>query len=280
MKILITGKDSYIGTSFERWVEQYGDTYMIDTIDVRGDSWKQQSFAGYDAILHVAGIAHIKETPENSQLYYKINRDLAVNLAVKAKQDGVKQFVFLSSMSVYGIEQGVITKGTPCNPKSSYGKAKLEAEQLIHKLQDVSFSVATLRPPMVYGKGCRGNYPRLAKLALKSPVFPNIKNERSMIHMDNLSEFIKVLIDDCAKGVFCPQNKEYVCTTEMVKLIADTYGRKIKLTKVFNPILKLLKLNLITKVFGSLVYEKKLSEYQKEYCVYNLKKSISMTEGS
>ena len=276
---MITGKDSYIGTSFEKWVGQYGDTYIIDTIDVRDDSWKQQSFAGYDAILHVAGIAHIKETPENSQLYYKVNRDLAVDLAIKAKQDGVRQFVFLSSMSVYGIEQGVITKETLCNPKNSYGKAKLEAEEIIHKLQDVSFSVATLRPPMVYGKNCRGNYPKLAKLALKSPVFPNIKNERSMIHMDNLSEFIKILIDDCAEGVFCPQNEEYVCTTEMVKSIAELHGRKIGLTKIFNPLLKLLKLNIVTKVFGSLVYEKKLSEYQKKYCVYDLKRSISMTEG-
>lgn len=279
MKILITGKDSYIGTSFEKWVEQYGNTYIVDTIDVRDNSWKQQWFAGYDAILHVAGIAHINAKKVDDSLYYKVNRDLAVDVAVKAKQDGVRQFVFLSSMSVYGIEQGVITKDTPCNPKNSYGKAKLEAEEIIHKLQDTSFSVSTLRPPMVYGKGCRGNYPRLAKLALKSPMFPNIKNERSMIHMDNLSEFIKVLIDDCAEGVFCPQNEEYVCTTEMVKIIADLHGRKIRLTKIFNPILKLVKLNIITKVFGSLVYEKKFSEYQKKYCIYDVKKSISMTEG-
>lgn len=279
MKILITGKNSYIGTSFKNWVDQYEDRYTVDTIDVRDNCWENQSFSNYDCIVHVAGIAHIKETPKNSQLYYKVNRDLAVNLAVKAKQDGVKQFVFLSSMSVYGIEKGVITKDTPCNPRRSYGKSKLEAEKLIHKLKDDSFAVAILRPPMVYGKGCRGNYPKLAKLALRSPVFPEIKNERSMIHMDNLSEFIKILIDDCADGIFFPQNQEYICTTEIVKVIADLHGRKIKLTKVFNPILKLLKLNIITKVFGSLVYDKKLSEYQKNYCVYDVKKSISITEG-
>lgn len=278
MKILITGKDSYIGTSFGKWVAQYGDTYRVDTIDVRDSIWKQQSFSGYDAILHVAGIAHIKETPENSQLYYKVNRDLAVDLAVKARQDGVKQFVFLSSMSVYGIEKGIITNNTPCNPKNTYGKAKLQAEVRLKELENSNFIVAIVRPPMVYGKGCKGNYPKLAKLALKSPVFPDIKNERSMIHIDNLSEFIRVLIDDGAKGVFCPQNKEYVCTTEMVKIIADAHGRRIKLTRVFNPMLTLLKLNIITKVFGSLVYDKKISEYKKDYYIYNLKKSIRMTE--
>ena len=278
MKILITGKDSYIGTSFEKWVEQYGDTYIVDTIDVRDGSWKEQSFSGYDAILHVAGIAHINPKKVDESLYYKVNRDLAVDLAVKAKQEGVKQFVFLSSMSVYGIEEGVITKDTPCNPKSSYGKAKLEAEEIIHKLQDTSFSVATLRPPMVYGKGCKGNYPRLVKVALKLPVFPDIKNERSMIYIDNLNEFIRVLIDDCAKGVFCPQNQEYVCTSQMVKIIGEVHGKKIKLIKIFNPILRIVRRGIVNKVFGTLVYEQKISMYKRKFCLYDINESILIIE--
>lgn len=278
MKILITGKNSYIGTSFEKWVKQYGDTYLVDTIDVRDDVWKQQSFAGYDAILHVAGIAHIKETPQNSQLYYKVNRDLAIDLAVKAKQDGARQFVFLSSMSVYGIEQGVITKETHCNPKNSYGKAKLEAEEIIHKLQNVSFSVAILRPPMVYGKGCRGNYPRLARLAIKTPIFPDVDNKRSMIHIDNLSEFIKQLIDNQSEGLFFPQNEKYVNTSEMVRLIAEAYGRRVFMTKLFNPILKLVNVSTVNKVFGDLIYDMSMSDYKSNYRVYEFKESLQMTE--
>ena len=116
-KILITGANSYIGTSFEKWVSRYPDKYSVDTIDMEDNNWKEKSFKGYDVVFHVAGIAHIKETRKNAELYYKVNRDLAFNVAQKAKNDGIKQFVFLSSMSVYGIENGVIDKKKLQNKK-------------------------------------------------------------------------------------------------------------------------------------------------------------------
>src|SRR5690606_7124221 len=118
-------------------------------------------------VIHVAGIAHVKETKENADLYYKVNRDLAFEVAKKAKNEGVKQFIFLSSMSVYGIETGIIKINTPTNPKTNYGRSKLEAEELISSIESDSFKVAILRPPMIYGKGCKGNYIRLANLAIK-----------------------------------------------------------------------------------------------------------------
>ena len=206
--ILITGKNSYIGTSLENWLMREPDKYKVDTVDMKDGSWKEKDFSIYEVVFHVTGIAHIKETSDNQDLYYKVNRDLAYEAAQKAKQDGVEQFIFLSSMSVYGIENGVINKDTPLNPNSAYGKSKIEAEELINKLQDDAFIVATLRPPMVYGKECRGNYPRLAGLALKTPVFPKVENKRSMIYINNLSEFVKQLIDNRSGGLFFPQNAE------------------------------------------------------------------------
>ena len=230
-KILITGANSYIGTSFEKWVGQWPDKYSVDTVDMKDGSWKKKDFSQYDVVFHVAGIAHIKETKENQGLYYKVNRDLAYETAKKAKADGVKQFIFLSSMSVYGIETGVISKDTPLRPNSAYGKSKVEAEELISGLASDVFKVATLRPPMVYGKGCKGNYQRLAKLAVKTPIFPDIDNKRSMVYIDNLCEFVRLLIDDCGAGLYFPQNDEYVKTSEMVKLIAEAHGKKIRMTK-------------------------------------------------
>ena len=276
MKILITGKDSYIGTSFEKWVEQYGKTYIVDIIDVRDDSWKQQSFLGYDAILHVAGIAHIKETHENSQLYYKVNRDLTVDLAAKAKQDGVKQFVFLSSMSVYGIEQGVITKNTVPTPKTSYGKSKLAAEQKLHELAADTFKISTLRPPMVYGRECKGNYTHLDKLTSNIPVFPKVQNKRSMIHIDVLSEFIKVIIDNQITGVLYPQNKDYVCTSDMVKRMAKHKGKKFILVPGFDSVLKISakKIGIVSKVFGDLFYEENISKVGHDYQKISFDESI------
>lgn len=255
-KILITGANSYIGTSFENYIKQWKDEYIVDTVDMIDGSWKGKDFSKYDVVFHVAGIAHIKENIKNASLYYKVNRDLVYEVAKKAKIEGVKQFIFLSSMSVYGIETGVISKNTVPAPKSNYGKSKLQAEELITPLQDSMFNIAVLRPPMIYGKGCKGNYVRLEKFALKSPIFPNIKNRRSMIYIDNLCKFVKQIIDDESKGVFLPQNDEYVCTSEMVKAIAEANGKKIYMTELFNPLLRVLKVSTVNKVFGDLVYEK------------------------
>ena len=276
-KILITGANSYIGTSLEKWLERYPDKYSVDTVNMRDDLWKKRDFSKYDVMFHVAGIAHIKETKENTYLYYKVNRDLAYESAKKAKEDGIKQFIFLSSMSVYGIDSGVIVENTPLNPKSNYGKSKLQAEALIEPLSDGAFKIATLRPPMIYGKGCKGNYTRLAKLALKLPIFPDIENKRSMIYIDNLCEFVRLLIDDCSNGLFFPQNNEYVCTSQMVRIIAEVHGRKILMTKLFNPLLRLLQTSTVNKVFGDLVYDKGMS-YNYEYCIYDFEGSIIKTQ--
>lgn len=277
-KVLITGKNSYVGTSVRDWLNKEPSKYTVDSIDMKNDLWKRKDFSEYDVVFHVVGIAHIKETKKNQYLYYKVNKELAYETAKKAKEDGVKQFIFMSSMSVYGINKGTIDKNTPINPKSAYGKSKIEAEELIIQLQDKSFTVTIIRPPMVYGKGCKGNYPKLAKLALKAPIFPKIDNKRSMIFIDNLCEFVKKLIDDCKSGLFFPQNAEYVNTSEMVKLIAETHKKGIKMTKLFNPLFKLLNTSTVNKVFGDLVYEKSMSKYESDYNICDLKESILLTE--
>jgi nucleoside-diphosphate-sugar epimerase len=258
-KILITGKNSYVGISLKEWLGKIPDRYAVDMISLRNDSWKEKDFSEYDVVFHVAGVAHIKETSDNQELYYRVNRDLAYETAQKAKQDGVRHFVFLSSMSVYGIGEGVINENTPLKPNSAYGKSKIEAEKLINKLQDDSFIVATLRPPMIYGRGCRGNYPKLARLAVKTPIFPKVDNERSMIYIDNLSEFVKQLMDNEGEGLYFPQNAEYVNTSEMVRLISEVNGKRVLMTKLFNPLIRLLNVSMVNKVFGNLVYDMSIS---------------------
>ncbi len=105
-KILITGANSYIGTSFEKYIKDiFSSEYQVDTIDMIDGSWRQKSFAGYDVVYHVAGIAHSdngKISAEKEKIYRSVNTDLTIETAKKAKADGVKQFIFMSSAIVYG----------------------------------------------------------------------------------------------------------------------------------------------------------------------------------
>ena len=253
--ILIAGAGSYIGESFKNFLEQWSDEYSVDVIGTKGLEPKHEMFQGIDAIFCVAGIAHIKETAENRHLYLDVNRDLVVEIAKAAKEAGVKQFILLSSMSVYGLEIGRITKDMEPHPVTAYGQSKLEADEEIKKMEDGNFIFTCLRPPMVYGKNCTGNYQSLRKFALKSPVFPRIENKRSMIYIGNLCEFVKKAIDEKKSGLYFPQNAEYINTSEMVKAIAEVHGKKIRLTKIFNWAIKIAPMNIVKKVFGDLVYE-------------------------
>jgi UDP-glucose 4-epimerase len=280
--ILITGSNSYIGTSVAKYLSQWPDEYSVDTVDMVDGSWREKDFSPYDVVYHVAGIAHIKkERKDIVDLYFKVNRDMAVETAEKAKKNGVRQFIFMSSMSVYGIKSGVITKDTLPNPKSNYGKSKLQAEEKIASMSDDHFKVAILRPPMVYGRGCKGNYQRLKSFALRSPLFPEIKNQRSMLYIDILSEFLRCIVDKRADGLFFPQNIEYVCTSNMVKLIADVNGKSIHMTTAFNWLIFLLRrAGIIQKVFGNLYYEQHLLVQLNKRPVINFKKSIIESEST
>jgi nucleoside-diphosphate-sugar epimerase len=276
-KILITGVNSYVGKSLLNYLQTSGN-YLIDLISLRNNFWRSNTFSEYDVVFHVSGIAHIKETKNNADLYYKVNRDLTFEVAKKAKDEGVKQFIFLSSMSVYGIERGIIDLDTPLKARSNYGKSKLQAEELIRPLEDDDFKIAILRAPMIYGKGCSGNYAKLSKLALMVPFFPNVDNFRSMIHIDNLCEFIRLLIEEGSGGLFFPQNREYVKTSEMVKLIAQAHGKNISLLSLLNFVALSKKSKIINKMFGNLVYKKEISNYQIEYNIVDFKESIIRTE--
>lgn len=286
--ILITGANSFIGTSFEKYMSQWPDKYKVDTVDMTKKAWREKSFSGYDVVYHVAGIAHSdsgKISDEKKKLYYSVNTDLTVETAKKAKVDGVKQFIFMSSAIVYGEsapigKRKLITKDTPVCPSNCYGDSKVQAEKGITPLGDDRFKVVILRPPMIYGKGSKGNYPKLSQMARKLPLFPYIENERSIIYVENLAEFVRLMIENEEQGIFWPQNAEYANTSELVKMIAETRGKRIRLIKGFTPIVKVLGhfTGLVNKAFGSLCYDKDMSLYKTSYIKADLKKSVELTE--
>lgn len=278
-KILITGAGSYIGTSFESYLNnKYRGDYTVDTVDMIDGSWREKSFSGYDAVFHVAGIAHRKETKENAALYYQVNRDLAVETAAKAKADGVRQFIFLSSMSVYGLDVGVITKDTIPSPVSNYGISKLEAEKGIAVLESDDFKVCIVRPPMVYGYGCKGNFNTVQKLVQKLPFFPKVNNRRSMIYIDNLSSFIKLVTDKELCGVFMPQNREYSNTTHMASVMAQALQKRIFISRLLGLGVLMIKpfAKIAQKAFGTLIY-KDTEELDFCYCEVDNEESYKIS---
>lgn len=282
-RILITGKNSFVGNSFTQWMNQYAEQYKIDVIDLHGDAWKAYDFSKYDIVFHVAGIAHVSAKPKLDELYLKVNRDLAIETAQKAKEEGVHQFIFMSSIIVYGdiFEQdGRIDINTIPKPKNTYGRSKLEAEVAISKLSCEDFKVVIARPPMIYGANSRGNYHKLSMIAKFTPIFFNYQNIRSMIHIDNFCEFLRIIVDKRLEGIFFPQNAEYVSTYQMVHSIAKNNGNRIYFTKLFNPIISnLMFVGIIQKIFGNLYYESSMSKYlDVDYQILNFEQSIRKSE--
>lgn len=267
-KLLIAGAGGYIGSSFVSYLEtQFPEKYELHTISVRTDTWKSEDFSGYDSFVDFAGIAHIQETEENAHLYYEVNRDLALALCKKAKDAGVRQFIYLSSMSVYGLETGRIDSNTLPAPVTHYGKSKLEAEQMLATIASDSFKIAILRPPMVYGDNCKGNYAILEKIAESFPFFPSLRNQRSAIHIDRLCAFLEKLIENEATGLFFPQDESYMCTSDTVWHIAQDRGRKLRLSPILNVPAKLAMRfpgglgSKARKAFGNLIYDQEMSTW-------------------
>jgi len=278
-RVLITGAGSYIGTHIAAHLSQYPDRFEVRELDVQ-KGLPKQAFSGFDTVIHVAGIAHRKETPGSEALYQAVNATLAADAAKQAKLEGVKQFIFFSSMSVYGRTVGRITADTPPAPSTYYGQSKLAAEKAMAAFADEGFRIATLRPPMIYGRGCRGNYPRLAALARKLPVFPKTQNERSMLYIGTLCRLIQKLLESGEGGLYFPQNREYVNTSALVSAIASCHGKKLICLPGFSVPLHLLesKVGVVGKVFGSLVYDQAMSMDCRCDDEVSFEESIRLTE--
>lgn len=287
-RMLITGAGSFVGTSVQKYMQQWPNKYDVLTVGTKDGEWKKLDFSSFDTVYHVAGIAHSDTghvTEEIKALYYKINTDLTVEVAQKAKSEGVKQFIFMSSAIVYGDsapigKEKVIKTDTPCCPANFYGDSKVQAEKKLCLLSDESFKVVILRCPMIYGKKGKGNFTTLEKIALKVPFFPKIKNARSMLYIENLAEFVRLMIENEETGIFWPCNKEWSNTSELVKLIAACHGKEVTLVPGFGWFLKCAS-NLtgyVNKAFGNLTYEEHLGDYKEDYRLYSLSESIKETE--
>ena len=282
IKVLITGAGSYVGESVRRYILSTSSDFEIDAVDTMNDAWKEAEFSKYDVVYHVAGIAHVNADPKMEPLYYKVNRDLTIEVARAAKAAGVKQFIFMSSQIVFHESQSlkteVLTSETKENPNGFYGDSKLQAELGIKLLEDENFKVCILRPCMIYGPNAKGNFPRLAKLACKTPIFPCWHNKRSMLYIDNLAEFVKQAVLRGLSGTFYPQNRELADTVEIIRFFAKAAGHKVWITRLLNPFVWLgsFVLQPINKMFATYYYAPEMSKMDFDYQLVSFEESLKL----
>lgn len=271
-KVLITGSNSYVGTNVEKWLLRETEKYYVETLDMRDPNWQNFDFTQFDVVFHVAGIAHVSTKKSMKDLYFKVNRDLTIETAQKAKKSGVKQFIFMSSMIVYSSKETMIKNDTKPNPDNFYGMSKLQAEDGVLTLSDESFIVSILRPPMIYGSNSKGNLLTLSKVVEKIKVFPNISNKRSILNINNLSNVVKGIIDNETSGILFPFDKGSFGTTEIIISILAKKEKKIILTKLFNPFIRfLVKYSAyFKKIFGDYYYFEEMNGRIIEYINFDI----------
>ena len=273
MNILITGEHGYIASHLKRAL--LADGHNCTAISLREGLTVIKDISQYDTVIHCAGMVHSKE--KDPERYYRINTDLTAKLAERAKNSGVRHFIFMSSMAVYGVSDSlrglaVIGRQTPENPMTPYGKSKLLAENKLRDIANDHFTVYILRLPMVYGEGAPGNYTRLRHLVRITPVFPKVLNKRSMLSIDNLQNIVLTLLKNAEQEeiesieythILCPQDPELVCTSDLAASIAAEQGKTLVLSPFLGRLVLLFPIGPVRKMFGSLIYSEE-SIIQKE----------------
>lgn len=281
---MLVGIGGYIGGKFTDYIKNNYPDWVVDSVDSMNGIWKGADFHGYDAVYNVSGLAHANARQGSEEQYYAVNGQLPIDVATKAKAEGVLLFVQMSSMVVYGDMSGlgkekmIYADTVPAEP-TIYGKSKMMAERGLQELVDDKFQVAIMRPPLIYSENARDNFPRLVNFAKKMPLFPKLENRQSMVYVDNLCELIHLIIENNKGGIYYPQQECYIETSKIVRDIANAVGNHMWQTRIFNPILRFFskfdKFAFIHKAFGSITYDMEISNhFDGKYRVVSYEESI------
>lgn len=260
-RVLITGKSSFIGGHLAQLLRKEPEKYAVDQVSVR-DGGQGVDFSQYDCVVHCAGLAHVTRDLNLTSQYFSVNCEMTLEIARRARRAGVKQFLFLSSMIVYGApapagRERFIGPDTPPSPDNPYSQSKLAAEEGLRKMESPEFSVCILRPPMVYGPGCKGNYALLSKYAAYLPVFPGTGAPRSAISVERLCQILRQQIDAGGGGLILPQDENYTSAHQMLQEIRARQGKKTRIFHFLDPLIRLAGGQpFLRKLFGGFAYLK------------------------
>jgi len=282
VKIFLTGASGFIGNYF---IQHYQEKYTIETFSFLQENFNDLDLLKSDVVIHLSALVHQMGGAAKEE-YERVNVKQTLDLAKKAKKSGVKQFIFMSSVKVYGEESNsAYSEQTLCKPKDPYGESKLKAENELRKLEDENFRVAVIRTPIVYGYGVKANIKNLVSLVEKIPVLPfaKINNRRSMIYIGNLAYFIDIIIQKQASGIFLVSDKRALSTSELIELIALALEKRVYLIKIplFESFLKRVKPSFHKRLFESLEIDNKETMYrlfadEKDPLSYSIEDGINL----
>ena len=259
--ILLTGASGFVGSYF---IKKYKSKYNIKTFSFLHDDFKALHVEDVDTVFHLSALVHQMGGASASE-YERVNVTQTLELAKKAKESGVKHFVFMSTVKVYGEEtKSKYSENSVCNPEDEYGKSKLKAEIELQKLENENFKVSIIRTPIVYGYGVKANIKNLVNLINKVPLLPfgGIDNKRSMVYIGNLCHLVDVVIEQEKAGIFLASDDEPLSTSRLIELIAKSLDKKIYLIKIpfFETLLKLVKPSFHKRLYGSLEVDNSITK--------------------
>lgn len=257
LTVAVTGANGFVG---QRFMKYKTERYRLIPVSLRDVKPESINLKDADVVVHLAGKAHDMSL-QDEQVYMNINYELTKALANHALRSGVKHFIYVSSVKVYG-EGGdeALNENSDCHPEDPYGKSKLKAEQYLQSIQNDSFVVSIVRPPVVYGPGVKGNIIRLLAAVDKGSMLPlgNTRNRRTMVFLDNLIELIHRIIDNRAAGIFVAGDRQPLSTDGLIRIIGDKLGKKTKLISVpgfMRKLMSMVKPGLYKRLFGSFVID-------------------------
>ncbi len=276
--IAITGANGFVGRALcqelslrkinHRRIQRKKEdnAFLIDSLEPNTKFSK--ALIGVDILIHCAGLAHQNKSNSQSNLLYdEVNYKGTVNLAKLASEQGVKRFIFISSIKVNGeLSYEIPFKNTDKeNPKDPYSISKQKAENELKRIAKYGkMELVIIRPPLIYGPGVKGNFKKLIKIINLGIPLPlkNIKNKKSFIYIGNLIDFIiESIYSPLAAGqTLLISDNVVISSKDLVEKLAFYLNKKIfffflpELFLIF--VLKILgKKDLIEKLFGNLVID-------------------------
>lgn len=236
MNITITGASGFVGQNLVSYLRDR--RHEVRGLSLRNTNWLSHIGGDTDAVIHLAGKAHDTSNTSRDKEYFKINRDLTIELFNYFLKSEIKDFFYFSSVkAVADTIEDALTEDVEPKPHTPYGKSKLEAEKyILSQTVPSGKRIFIIRPCMIHGPGNKGNLNLLYKMVEKGIPWPlaEFENQRSFLSIENLSFLLFNMLkkENLESGIFNFSDDDSLSTNELVSLIGAVLGKSVSLWRI------------------------------------------------